>query len=59
MIRFYQVENIKPITLFHSVVNALGWMDIPLTDRKVGCYDRQGYDYDLDSFQYWAKWAFF
>ena len=42
LIRFYQVENIKFKTLFNSIVNALGWMDIPLTDRKVGCYDRQG-----------------
>ena len=30
------------LALFHSISNALGWMDIPLTDRKVGCYDGQG-----------------
>ena len=42
LIRFCQVENIKSITLFNSIANALGWMDIPLTDHKVGCYDKQG-----------------
>ena len=42
LIRFYQVQNTKPITLFNSIGNDLGWMDIPLTDSKVGCYDRQG-----------------
>ena len=39
LIRFYQVENIKSITTFNSIANALGGMDIPLTDRKVQCYD--------------------
>ena len=42
LIRFYRVENVKSATLFSSIANALGWMDIPLTDRKVGCYDRHG-----------------
>ena len=37
--RFYRVENIKSITTFNSIANALGGMDIPLTDRKVQCYD--------------------
>ena len=42
LIRFYQVENIKSISLFNSIVNDLGWMDILLTDSKIGCYNRQG-----------------
>ena len=41
LIRFYQVENIKSLTLFNNIANALGRMDIPLTDRKVRCYDCQ------------------
>ena len=40
LIKIYQVENIKSVTLFKSIANALRWMDIPLTDRKVECYDR-------------------
>ena len=42
MIRFCLVENIKYITIFNSTANALVRMDIPLTDRKVRCYDGQG-----------------
>ena len=42
LLRFYQVENIKSLTLFNSTANVLGWMDIPLTDSKGGSYDRQG-----------------
>ena len=42
MIEFYWVENIKSITIFNSIVNALGRIDIPLTDRKVRRYDGQG-----------------
>ena len=41
LIRFYWVENIKSIAIFNSIANALGRMDIPLTDRKVRCYDGQ------------------
>ena len=61
MIEFYRVENIKSITIFNSIVNALGRMDIPLTDRKVRRYDGQGLINleNLGSFQYWPKWAFF
>ena len=51
LIKFYQVENIKSITIFNSIVNALGRTDIPLTDHKVL--------ENLDSFQYWPKWEFF
>ena len=40
--RFYQVKNIKSVTIFNSIANALGQMDIPLADRKVRCYDGQG-----------------
>ena len=40
--KFHRVENIKSITIFNSIANALGQMDIPLTDRKVRCYDGQG-----------------
>ena len=32
----------KSITLLNSIANALGWMDIPLTDSKAGCYNSQG-----------------
>ena len=42
LIRFSQVENIKSITLFNSIVNLLGRMDVPLTDCKIGSYDGQG-----------------
>ena len=42
LIRFYWVENIKSIAIFNSIANALGRMDIPLTDRKVRSYDGQG-----------------
>ena len=42
LIKFYRVENIKSITIFNSIVNALGRMDIPLTDCKVRFYDGQG-----------------
>ena len=35
MIKFYHVENIKSITIFESVANALGKMDKPLRYRKV------------------------
>ena len=47
LIRFYRVENINSITTFNSIVNALGRMDIPLTDRKVRCYDGQGLIYKI------------
>ena len=40
--KFYRVENMKSVTRFNSIVNALGRKDIPLTDRKVRCYDGQG-----------------
>ena len=40
--KFYRVENMKSVTRFNSTVNALGRKDIPLTDRKVRCYDGQG-----------------
>ena len=39
LIGFYQVENIKSGTLFNSIKDALGGMDIPLTEFKVQCYD--------------------
>ena len=39
MIGFYQVENIKSETLLNSIKDALGRMDIPLTDCKVQGYD--------------------
>ena len=42
LIRFYQVENIKSITIFNSIRNALGRMEKALTDRKVRYYDGQG-----------------
>ena len=42
LIIFYRVENIKSIATFNSIANALGRMDIPLTDRKIRCYDGQG-----------------
>ena len=42
LIRFYQVENIKSITIFNSIRNALGRMEKALTDRKVRYYDEQG-----------------
>ena len=42
LIRFYQVENIKFVTIFNSVANALGRMDIPLIDRKFRCHDVEG-----------------
>ena len=35
LIKFYRIENIKSITIFNSIPNALGRMDIPLTDFKV------------------------
>ena len=41
MIKCYRVENTKSITTFNSIAIALGRMDIPLTDRKVRCYDGQ------------------
>ena len=34
---FYQVENIKSETLFSSIKDALGQMDIPLIECKVQC----------------------
>ena len=42
LIRFYQVENIKFITIFNSVANVLGRMDIPSIDRKFRCHDGEG-----------------
>ena len=45
--RFYQGENIESITLFNSITNALDWIDIPLPDRKVGYYERQGRIYKI------------
>ena len=42
LIRFYQVENNKSLTSFNNVTNALDRMGIPLTVRKVQCYDGQG-----------------
>ena len=36
---FYQVENIKSETLFSSIKDALGRMDIPLMECKVQCQD--------------------
>ena len=36
---FYQVENIKSGTLFNSIKDALGGMDISLTECKVQFYD--------------------
>ena len=33
LIQFYRVENIKSITTFNNIANALGRMDLPLTDR--------------------------
>ena len=42
LIKFYRVENMKSVTIFNSIANALGRKDIPLTDRKVRCYDGQG-----------------
>ena len=50
MIRFSQVENIKSVTLFNSIANALGRMEILSTDHKVGPYDGQG----LISEKIWA-----
>ena len=41
LIRFYQVENIKSVISFSNIANALGRLDIPLTDRKVGSYHAQ------------------
>ena len=41
LIKFYRVKNIKSITIFNSIVNALGRMDILLTNCKVRCYDGQ------------------
>ena len=41
LIKLNQVENIKSVSLFKSIANALRWMNIPLTDRKVEFYDRQ------------------
>ena len=38
MTKFYRVENIKSLTIFKSIANALGRMDIPLTDCKVRFY---------------------
>ena len=35
LIQFYQVVNIKSITIFSSIVNAPGQIDLPLADRKV------------------------
>ena len=37
----FYFENIKSTTIFNSTANALGQMDIPLTDCKVRCYDGQ------------------
>ena len=41
--RFCQVKNLKSITFFNSITNAMGLMEMPLTDRKVGCYDGLGH----------------
>ena len=41
LITFYRVENMKSVTIFNSIANALVRKDIPLTDRKVRCYDGQ------------------
>ena len=40
LIGLCQFENVKSETLFNSIKNALGRMDIPLMDCKVQCYDR-------------------
>ena len=39
LIGLCQFENIKSETLFNGIKDALGRMDIPLTDCKVQCYD--------------------
>ena len=39
MIGFYQVEEIESETLFNSIMDALNWMDMPLTDCRGQCYD--------------------
>ena len=41
LIRFYQVENIKSLTLFSSISNALVRMDLPLIDCKIESDDGQ------------------
>ena len=45
--RFCQVKNLKSITFFNSIANAMGLMEMPLTDRKVGCYDGLGHPYKI------------
>ena len=39
MTGFYQIENIKSETLLDSIKDAMGRIDISLTDCKVQCYD--------------------